>query len=103
MPFSVDPDRISDAEAAIGIKLPSVNVAELVASGASPRGMSLMLRAARVHAFLAGRAHLVPEDLQAVFKPTMVHRVFFSPVYEFERQAIAPVFIDEVLRCIAAP
>ncbi len=80
-----------------------MNVAELVEAGASPRGMSLMLRAARVHAFLAGRNHLVPQDLQAVFKPTMVHRVFFSPVYEFERQAIAPLFIDEVLRCIAAP
>ena len=101
--YALELMRATSQPQEFGIKVPSVNVAELVESGASPRGMSLMLRAARVHAFLAGRAHLVPEDLQAVFKPTMVHRVFFSPVYEFERQAIAPVFIDEVLRCIAAP
>jgi hypothetical protein len=62
-----------------------------------------MLRAARVHAFLAGRSHLVPEDLQAVFKSSMVHRIFFAPVYEFDRQSIAPAFIDELLRCVAAP
>jgi MoxR-like ATPase len=86
-----------------GIRLSGVNIAELVESGASPRGMSLMLRAARVHALLAGRRHLVPEDVQAVFAPAMVHRVFFTPVYEFERQTIAPAFIGEVMRSVAAP
>lgn len=101
--YALDLMRATERPHDFGIRLPGVNVADLIEAGASPRGMSLMLRAARVHAFLAGRAHLVPQDLQAVFKPTMVHRVFFSPVYEFERQAIAPLFIDEVLRCIAAP
>ena len=101
--YALDLMRATATPQQFGVRLPGVNVAELVEAGASPRGMSLMLRATRVHAFLAGRNHLVPQDLQAVFKPTMVHRVFFSPVYEFERQAIAPLFIDEVLRCIAAP
>ena len=101
--YALDLMRATERPQDFGVKLPGVNVAELVEAGASPRGMSLMLRAARVHAFLDKRDHLVPQDLQAVFQPTMVHRVFFSPVYEFERQAIAPLFIDEVLRCIAAP
>jgi MoxR-like ATPase len=101
--YALDLMRATATPQAFGVRLPGVNVAELVDAGASPRGMSLMLRASRVHAFLAGRNHLVPQDLQAVFKPTMVHRVFFSPVYEFERQTIAPLFVDEVLRCIAAP
>lgn len=101
--YALDLMRATRQPQEFGVRVPGVNVAELVEAGASPRGMSLMLRAARVHAFLAHRAHLVPEDLQAVFRPTMIHRVFFSPVYEFERQSIAPVFIDEVMRCVAAP
>ena len=101
--YALDLMRATERPQEYGIRLSGVNVAELVEAGASPRGMSLMLRAARVHAFLASRDHLAPQDLQAVFKPTMVHRVFFSPLYEFERQAIAPILIDEVLRCIAAP
>jgi MoxR-like ATPase len=101
--YALDLMRATQQPHGFGIKVSGVNVAELVESGASPRGMSLMLRAARVHAFLAGRGNLVPEDLQAVFRPSMVHRVFFSPVYEFDRQSIAPAFMDEVLRCIAAP
>jgi MoxR-like ATPase len=101
--YALDLMRATERPHEFGVKVSGVNVAELVDAGASPRGMSLMLRAARVHAFLDQRSHLVPEDLQAVFKPSMVHRVFFSPIYEFERQAIAPVFVDEVLRCIAAP
>ncbi len=101
--YALDLMRATERPQDFGVRLAGVNVAELVEAGASPRGMSLMLRAARVHAFLDQRDHLVPQDLQAVFRPTMVHRVFFSPVYEFERQTIAPLFIDEVLRCIAAP
>ncbi|MBA3480143.1 MAG: MoxR family ATPase [Lautropia sp.] len=101
--YALDLMRATRQPHEFGVRVSGVNVSELVEAGASPRGMSLMLRAARVHAFLAGRPHLVPEDLQAVFRPTMVHRIFFSPVYEFERQSIAPIFIDEVLRCVAAP
>ena len=101
--YALDLMRATQRPHEFGVKVPGVNVADLVEAGASPRGMSLMLRAARVHAFLSGRPHLVPEDLQAVFTPAMVHRVFFSSLYEFERQAIAPVFIGEVLRSVAAP
>jgi len=101
--YALDLMRATQEPHRYGIKVSGVNVAELVEAGASPRGMSLLLRAARVHAFLAGRVNLVPEDLQAVFRASMVHRVFFSPVYEFDRQSIAPLFMEEVLRCIAAP
>lgn len=101
--YALDLMRATQQPHDFGIELSGINVVDLVEAGASPRGMSLMLRAARVHAFLSGRDYLTPEDLQSVFKPAMVHRVFFSPAYEFERQAIAPLFIDEVLRRVAAP
>jgi MoxR-like ATPase len=101
--YALDLMRATQQPQRFGIKVPGVNIAELVEAGASPRGMSLMLRAARVHAFLAGRSNLVPEDLQAVFRASMVHRIFFSPIYEFDRQSIAPLFMEGVLRNIAAP
>jgi len=40
------------------------------------------VRAARVHAWLAGRAMVVPEDVRAVFPETMAHRIFLDPRYE---------------------
>ena len=44
-------------------------------AGASPRGMSMLLRAARVAAWLDGRDHVTPEDVQAVFAETIAHRL----------------------------
>lgn len=62
--------------AGFGIALDGVDVQRLVQAGASPRGMSMLLRAARVSAWLAGRGEVVPEDLQAVFEPVVAHRIF---------------------------
>ncbi len=43
--------------------------------GASPRATVGLLRAARAHAVVAGRRHVVPEDVQAVAVPSLAHRV----------------------------
>jgi MoxR-like ATPase len=86
-----------------GVSLPGVNLADLILAGASPRGMSMLLRAARVVAWLAGRAHVVPEDIQSVFHEAVAHRVFFSPVYELRRSEIAAALMREILERIAAP
>ncbi|HEX6828665.1 MAG TPA: hypothetical protein VF104_06765, partial [Burkholderiales bacterium] len=86
-----------------GVNLPGVNLRELMVAGASPRGMSMLLRAARVLAWLDGRGHVVPEDLQGVFQEAVAHRVFFSPVYELRRSEIAPALMREILERVAAP
>jgi MoxR-like ATPase len=86
-----------------GVSLHGVNLQELILAGASPRGMSMLLRAARVLAWLDGRAHVVPEDLQGVFPEAVAHRVFFSPVYELRRGEIAPALTREILERVAAP
>jgi len=59
--------RATVAPQEFGIRLPEVDTAELMLAGASPRGMSMLLRAARVAAWLDGRTHVTPEDVQAVF------------------------------------
>ncbi|PJK10110.1 ATPase [Lysobacteraceae bacterium NML120232] len=43
--------------------------------GLSPRAGLALLRAARAHALLLGRAHVLPEDVQALFVPLAAHRL----------------------------
>jgi MoxR-like ATPase len=63
----------------------------------------MMMRAARVHAWLEGRAHLIPEDLLGVFRETIAHRIFLAPVYELRRETILSELMDGLLRHVAAP
>ncbi|HEY0179975.1 MAG TPA: MoxR family ATPase [Dokdonella sp.] len=86
-----------------GIALDGVDMDDLIATGASPRGMSMLVRAAKVAAWLAGRADLSPEDLRAVFHEVVAHRVFFTPVYELQRGRLGRAFSDAVLRAVPAP
>ena len=43
--------------------------------GLSPRAGLALLRAARAHALLAGRSHVLPDDVQALFVPVAGHRL----------------------------
>lgn len=43
--------------------------------GLSPRAGIALLRAARAHALLLGRAHVLPDDVQALFVPVAGHRL----------------------------
>ncbi|MBX2879111.1 MAG: MoxR family ATPase [Granulosicoccus sp.] len=86
-----------------GIEIDNVEMNRLILAGASPRGMSALLRAARVVDWLQGRDHLMPEDLHAVLPSALGHRVFFTPVYELRRAEIAPEFINQILNRIASP
>ncbi|RXR00913.1 AAA family ATPase [Pseudoxanthomonas composti] len=43
--------------------------------GLSPRAGIALLRAARAHAMLLGRAHVLPEDVQALFPAVASHRL----------------------------
>ena len=46
-----------------------------VALGVSVRGAQALARAARAHAFLQGRDHVVPDDVRAVAPPVLEHRI----------------------------
>ncbi|MFM0310758.1 MoxR family ATPase [Paraburkholderia sp. RL17-383-BIF-A] len=86
-----------------GIALDGVDMDRLILAGASPRGMSALLRAARVVAWLAGRTHLVPEDIHAVLMPALGHRVFFTPIYELRRQELAEALTAQIMNRLAVP
>ena len=86
-----------------GVKVSGVDMNRLVLSGASPRGMSMMLRAARVNAWLNDRRSVTPEDIHAVFHSTVAHRLVFSPVYEMRRTEIARDLLTGIVHAVAAP
>ena len=88
---------------AYGIKVTNVDMNRLVLAGASPRGISMMLAAARVNAWLNNRTAISPDDIHAVFHATVAHRIVFSPVYEMRRTEIAREMLSNILNAVAAP
>ena len=98
--------RATAEPAAVGLRLPEwpdVAVDQLVLAGASPRGISMLLRAARVAAWLDGREHVRPHDVQAVFRETIAHRLVLQPVYELRRHELIGPLVDGILARVAAP
>lgn len=86
-----------------GIQIPNVDISRLIAGGASPRGMSYLIRAARVEAWLSGRDMVVPEDIRDIFHECMAHRIFLTPVYELRREEIVRSLIADVFAKVPAP
>ena len=95
--------RATAAPADYGVRLSDLDTTQLMLAGASPRGMSLLLRAARVAAWLDGRDHVTPEDVQAVFVETIAHRLCYQPVYEMRRHEISGRLMSGILAGVAAP
>jgi MoxR-like ATPase len=95
--------RATKTPSAFGVKVNGVDMNRLVLSGSSPRGMSMMLAAARVNAWLNNRSSVLPEDIHAVFHSTVAHRLAFSPVYEMRRTEIARELLSGIVNAVAAP
>ncbi len=101
--YVLDLWRAGDRPQDFGIRLPEADMDRLVLAGPSPRGVSALVRAARVHAWLAGRGSVEPEDVQAVFAPVMGHRIFLQPVYESQREWWMPQLIEAILDKVVTP
>lgn len=52
---------------------------ERVELGASPRAGLMLLRAAKARAMLYGRGHVEPDDVQALARPVLAHRLVLAP------------------------
>lgn len=86
-----------------GVKMDSVDVHRLIHTGASPRGMGMLLKAARVHAWLKERDSLYPEDLHAVFHEIVAHRLVFHSMYEMRRTALSRELTSRIIDAVAVP
>jgi len=70
--------------------------------GASPRGAQAMVALARGRALLAGRLVVTPEDLRAVAKPALRHRLVMS--YEGEALELHPDdLVQDALQAAGLP
>ena len=86
-----------------GIEITGVDSARLVKGGASPRGMAVLVRAARILAWLEGRDMVLPEDVREVFYETVGHRIFLNPIYEARRDTIVPELCRQAFSTVAVP
>ncbi|HET7304460.1 MAG TPA: AAA family ATPase [Segeticoccus sp.] len=66
--------------------------------GASPRASLHLLRAARAHAALAGRGHVLPDDVQALVAPVLAHRIILTGESQLAHRSAADVLRDLVHR-----
>ena len=74
----------------------------LLEFGGSPRASIFLTRAARAHAYLAGRDFVLPDDVKAVAHPVLRHRL--RTTYEADAQGIDPdELIDRLLAAVPAP
>jgi MoxR-like ATPase len=70
--------------------------------GVSPRGATMLLHASKAWAWLAGRAFVTPDEVKAVAKPTLRHRLHLRPELELEG-ADADGVLDGVLAAVPVP
>lgn len=70
--------------------------------GVSPRGATWLLHAAKAWAWLSGRGFVTPDEVKAVAKPCLRHRVLVRPELELEGTA-ADAVLDGVLAAVPTP
>jgi MoxR-like ATPase len=70
--------------------------------GASPRAGLHLLRAARAHAALDGRDHVIPDDVQALAGSVLSHRLMPSSETQLARRTTTEVVAD-LLRQVPVP
>ena len=66
--------------------------------GASPRATLHLIRAAKASAALAGRDHVLPDDVQALAIPVLAHRLLVTPEATIARRTARDVVADLLLR-----
>ncbi|MEW5810784.1 MAG: MoxR family ATPase [Actinomycetota bacterium] len=70
--------------------------------GVSPRGGTALLSTARAWAWLSGRNYVTPDDVKAMARPTLRHRVALRPEAELEG-ANADGVLDGILSAVPVP
>jgi MoxR-like ATPase len=70
--------------------------------GASPRGALALMLVARAFAVVGGRDYVTPEDVKAVARPVLAHRMAIKPEL-WMSAASGDTVVDSVLASVAAP
>jgi MoxR-like ATPase len=70
--------------------------------GASPRGATALLAAAKAWAWLNGRGYVTPDDVKALARPTLRHRIRVRPEAQLEGVTAESV-LDALLLTVPTP
>ena len=70
--------------------------------GASPRGSLALLKLSRARAALEGRDYVLPDDIKALAKPALVHRLILKPEL-WMRELAAEEVIERALSLVPVP
>jgi MoxR-like ATPase len=80
----------------------STRTAPSLELGASPRGATGLLNAAKAFAWLSGRGYVTPDDVKAVARPALRHRVRLRHEAELEG-VTADSVLDSLLATVPTP
>jgi len=70
--------------------------------GASPRGALALYRVAQARAAVAGRDHVIPDDIKALAEPALAHRVIVGPTARIKEISSRSI-IQNLLTVIPVP
>jgi MoxR-like ATPase len=70
--------------------------------GVSPRGATALLATSRSWAWLSGRDYVTPDDVKALARPTLRHRIVLRPEAELDGTS-ADAVLDGVLASVPVP
>jgi MoxR-like ATPase len=73
-----------------------------VSVGVSPRGAQALLKALQVYAILQGRDYVIPDDVKALAKPVLGHRMIPKSMNRMKESAIYDI-IDQILNQVVVP
>ncbi|WP_343575218.1 MoxR family ATPase [Mycobacterium sp.] len=97
--------RVLVADAVLGYIVDIVSVTRhspALQLGVSPRGATALLATARSWAWLSGRSYVTPDDVKAMARPTLRHRVMLRPEAELEGATTDGV-LDGILASVPVP
>jgi MoxR-like ATPase len=78
------------------------DLAPLVEFGASPRAAIFLLRAAKAHAFIRGRAYVTPDDIKALGLDVLRHRVILT--YRADAEGVGPdALLGRIFEAVPVP
>jgi len=74
----------------------------LISYGGSPRASINLALAAKAHAFMNKRGYVIPDDVKAIAKDVMRHRIGLT--YEAEAENVtSEMMVDDILRVVNVP
>ena len=73
-----------------------------VVLGVSPRGSQALLKCVQAHAILKGRSYVTPDDVKAMVKPTLAHRIILKNTSRLKENYNEQI-LDQIIRDTPVP